>query len=310
MSDNPALDDDPGYYNMICGLYPKGSLQYRRNVLGEWAQAEGLIYDCFSEKNQCHRWELPLLFNKKYIGIDYGTKNSCVFLLIGTVQQVSGPDHYYIIKAYYYSGRKTGITKTSGEYKDDLIAFIGHHKIDGVFCDPEAAHFVAELTQAGLPMEKVNNSVGPGIQTCMNLFYAGLLTVCKEDCEPLIEELNLYSYADNNLKDLPKKENDHCVPGETLVETENGPVPILDLVGKQGRVCCFDELNQEVTLSEFSDVRLTRESVGIYELETLDGRTLRATADHLILTTAGWKPLKYVTDDDIIVDAHTHLLIQ
>jgi intein/homing endonuclease len=48
---------------------------------------------------------------------------------------------------------------------------------------------------------------------------------------------------------------------------------------------------------------MTRENAPVFKLTLEDGREIKATDDHLILTTSGWKPLKDLTPDDFIVDA-------
>lgn len=53
-----------------------------------------------------------------YISCDYGTLNPCVFGL----WRVKG-NSAFMVKEYYYDGRKKGTQKTDEEYYADLEAF-------------------------------------------------------------------------------------------------------------------------------------------------------------------------------------------
>lgn len=96
-------------------------------------------------------------------------------------------------------------------------------------------------------------------------------------------------------EDKPLKERDHCLTGDTLVETESGPKRIDDLIGKSGIVYCTD--GKKKLKKPFFNVRETsREKV--FELELEDGKKVKATADHPILTKRGWIEIKDLRTDD------------
>lgn len=214
MDDNPFIQKNPDYKSRLLAKYPPGTLIHRRNILGEWAQAEGAILTTFGDHNICRRFELPLLFNKVYAVVDYGTQNDFHALLVGVVKQVSGPDHYYVIREFVHSGRDTGVQKTPSQYKDDLVELIGHYQIDGVLVDPSATYFIAELRQAGFDLVDVDNSVGPGIQTLLELFNAGLITINQDDCPVLCEQIPSWCWDEKarmNEKEVPIKKNDHGI---------------------------------------------------------------------------------------------------
>lgn len=100
---------------------------------------------------------------------------------------------------------------------------------------------------------------------------------------------------------LEDKDN-HCVTGDTLVDTEQGQKPIKDLVGTTGKVHAYNFDKGEKDLLSYSDVRKTRDKAPVYEVELEDGRKIKATSDHLVLTTGGWKMIKDLTSEDEIVD--------
>jgi intein/homing endonuclease len=101
-------------------------------------------------------------------------------------------------------------------------------------------------------------------------------------------------------EDKVVKAHDHCLTGDTIVNTPDGDIAIEDLVGKSGSVYCVDN-DGKPTVGKFSNVRKTRKDAAIYELELEDGSKIRATGDHLILTENGWKELINLTPEDIVV---------
>ena len=46
---------------------------------------------------------------------------------------------------------------------------------------------------------------------------------------------------------------------------------------------------------------MTRRNVKVFEIETESGKKIKATSDHLILTTSGWKMVKELNTDDEII---------
>jgi len=101
-----------------------------------------------------------------------------------------------------------------------------------------------------------------------------------------------------------------CVAGDTRVITEMGEYPIEELCdyAVTGGVQVLKVLSVDPETGETSwqplDLAwvkpLLRELV---EIETEDGRVLRCTPDHRVLTTAGFKAAKDLTSEDEIVEA-------
>ena len=86
--------------------------------------------------------------------------------------------------------------------------------------------------------------------------------------------------------------------GDTLVDTVNGQFHIKDLVGKTGEVYCTD--GDSVKVSTFHDVRMTQKCADVYEIKLNNGKTVKATAEHPILTKRGWVAVKDLRGDDEI----------
>ena len=120
----------------------------------------------------------------------------------------------------------------------------------------------------------------------------------------IAREFAKYEYASdkdgNFLADYPDRDN-HCLAGDTLVRTSDGDFRIDSLVGKTGILVCYDEDAQRAARARFFDVRMTGIEE-IVEIELEDGRKLRASAEHPILTRRGWVTAGSLTDGDEIVE--------
>ena len=98
-------------------------------------------------------------------------------------------------------------------------------------------------------------------------------------------------------RDKPQDKNDHCLTGDTLVDTSIGQIPIKDLVGTEGLVKTIGGLRR------FEKVRMTQKNVRVYKVFLEDGRSFEATGDHLILDSKfKWKRLVDYQEGDYILD--------
>lgn len=205
--DNPFLP--PEYVSNLEAEY-KGTVYFLRYILGQWAQAEGLIFPMYLDALAEPPQNVPV---RDYcVSIDYGTQNPFAALLWERYGDV-----WYAVKGYYYSGRATGRQKTDDEYGKDMDAFIEGIKmrtVDGfqakirTIVDPSAASFIALLKKR--PWCKVvpaDNDVSNGIRETATAMHRGLIKV-----SPTIEdwrrEVEGYVW-DDKADDKPVKENDH-----------------------------------------------------------------------------------------------------
>jgi PBSX family phage terminase large subunit len=208
LDDNPFLSQD---YVERLKLTNKG-LYYKRYILGEWCQAEGAIFDFFEES--LHIIEKPPSYAKYYlVGIDYGTKNPCAFVLIGVNDDVR--PSIWVEKEYYYDSSKIGRQKTDGQYAIDFKKFIEGYPIRKIYIDPSAASFKTELSRHGIHTVDANNDVIDGIRTVSSLMASENFKICKQ-CKNTIREMQSYVWDENAAKkgeDKPVKENDHILDG-------------------------------------------------------------------------------------------------
>jgi len=198
--------------------YVKGSVWYRRDILGERCIAEGLIYPMY-EKAVC---SLPAETPSEYVlAMDYGTQNAFAAYLFGKIDKV-----WYALREYYYSGRESKVQKTDGQYLNDLVAFIldiqTGRRIKTII-DPSAASFIALLKkfEHRFNVIKADNDVADGIRETANALDNGYVKICS-NCENLVSELSGYTWDPKAEEDKPIKENDHgCDALRYFVKTEH-----------------------------------------------------------------------------------------
>ena len=199
MQDNPALSPRVirRYTRNFSGTF------YRRFVLGEWAAAEGRVYDFFDEsyvkpvpQGEMEQW---------CISCDYGTVNPSSFGLWGLRDGV-----WYRVKEFYYDSRREGRQKTDGEYAHDLEQLAGGRTIRRVVIDPSAASFIELLRRMGWRVEKANNDVLAGIRITADLLRQGKLVICAP-CADAIREFSLYCWDEKAVGDRVQKVHDHAM---------------------------------------------------------------------------------------------------
>ncbi len=204
LTDNPILPAQN--VEMLKALYGPGTLFYRRNIDGEWVVAEGAIFDQFDERYHVVD-NVPAALERFVVGVDYGTANATVFLLLGK----SG-NAWYVLKEYRHDSREAGRQKTDAEYARDFIEWLGAIRPSSIEVDPSAASFKLQLKTMGVrKIYDANNEVLDGIRRVSQALSGGHLFIHRS-CKGLIPELANYAWnpkAQEKGVDEPVKANDH-----------------------------------------------------------------------------------------------------
>ena len=200
-----AMEDNPGLAERVRERYERmfrGTF-YRRYVLGEWAAAEGLVYDFFDPDGMPPAPEGG--FARWRISCDYGTRNPASFGLWGELDGV-----WYRVREYYYDARMEGRMKTDGEYVGDLARLAGERCIETVIVDPSAASFIEALRRDGWTVRKADNRVLEGIRRTAEALKEGKIVICK-GCGAAAREFAMYRWEDGGTEDRVRKEHDHAM---------------------------------------------------------------------------------------------------
>ncbi len=218
MDDNPSLDEETKarYKSMYVGVF------FQRFILGLWVMAQGAIYK--------DAWSEDLLFGdedmetglrnntayRRYIFIDYGTVNPCVFLDV-----IDDGKTWWVVDEYYYDSRATGVEKTDAQLADDLETFIGDWPLAPAFIvvDPSAASFKVELRRRHIRTRDIDpeivnadNKVRDGIRRVSSAMTKKIIRI-HHRCVMLKKELLSYCWDDKAIQkgmpERPLKVNDH-----------------------------------------------------------------------------------------------------
>lgn len=222
LDDNPSLDKK--FKEDIRKEYT--GVWYKRFILGEWAAAEGLIYDSFNDDNM---YEGSHNTPAYYIaGIDYGTSNATCCLLAAIYPK--GFPKVRIVKEYYYDSRVTGRCKTDSELGLDIYEMLKLcSNLKTVYVDPSALSLKTELERKDLPVQDADNDVINGIKIVSNMIYNKQACVNRV-CKNLIDSIYSYIWDEKAAErgdDAPRKEFDHAADAlRYLLATEfpNGEV--------------------------------------------------------------------------------------
>ena len=199
MEDNPSLTQQirQRYQRLYTGVF------YKRFVLGQWVQAEGRVYDFFTEEmtgippETCDKW---------YISCDYGTVNPMSMGLWGHCRGV-----WYRVKEFYFDSRAQMRQMTDGEYAQALEALAGDRAITAVIVDPSAASFLELLRRRGWRVQKANNDVLSGIRLTSDCLKTGKIVI-GPGCTDCLREMEEYVWdLKDGSKDKVRKEHDHAM---------------------------------------------------------------------------------------------------
>ncbi len=199
MEDNPSLTQQirQRYQRLYTGVF------YKRFVLGQWVQAEGRVYDFFTEEmtgvppENCDKW---------YISCDYGTVNPMSMGLWGRCRGI-----WYRVKEFYFDSRAQMRQMTDGEYAQALESLAGDKVITAVIVDPSAASFLELLRRRGWRVQKANNDVLSGIRLTSDCLKTGKIVI-GPGCTDCLREMEEYVWdLKDGSKDKVRKEHDHAM---------------------------------------------------------------------------------------------------
>lgn len=170
----------PDYLAMLDSLPDTAAA--RRLGLGEWAAAEGVI------------WELPIgqivppettAFRRVIAGIDWGFVHAFACEVVGQ----SGSGRLAVVDEVYERGK--GV--------DQLIGALSYLRerwgISTFYADPSEPAYIAQCQRAGLPVVAATNDVDPGLQAVSRRIKEGLTV--DPGCTGLLTEMPSYTWMPN-----------------------------------------------------------------------------------------------------------------
>ena len=213
MDDNNSLSEEikARYRSMYAGVF------YMRFILGLWAVAEGLVYSMFGDGNKYDDETRPVAMlstSTRYIAVDYGTTNPCVFLDIRDDGQDVWIENEWRWDSKSAEAQRMAIPNmTDAQYADAMADFMGADPGDQcmIVVDPSAKSFITELRQRGFYVKEGDNDVLDGIRETATLITRKKLHV-HERCKGLLNEFHSYVWdekAAQRGEEKPVKMQDH-----------------------------------------------------------------------------------------------------
>ena len=200
MEDNPSLTEAirERYRRLYTGVF------YRRFILGQWAQAEGRVYDFF--ESEMVKAAPAQGYQKWYISCDYGTVNPTSMGLWGLQKGV-----WYRVKEFYFNSREQMRQMTDEEYAGALEEMAAGRRITAVIVDPSAASFIQVLKRRGWKVRPAKNEVLSGIRATAQKLKDGKIVIC-DGCVNCLMEMEEYVWdLRDGSRERVRKEHDHAM---------------------------------------------------------------------------------------------------
>lgn len=212
LDDNPHLSD--AYKTALKKEY--SGLWYRRFILGEWAIAEGSIFDMWDPDKHVVD-QLPKMQRCIGVGVDHGTKNPFAAVALSlSFPTDDQPASLYVTSEWRWDSGKKQRQLTNVEYSTRMRDWMTDQKIhpSWIYVDPSAADFKQQLYADNVTnIADAVNDVIPGLQTVSSLLATKRLFV-HESCDGLITEFPAYVWDEKAAKkgqDKPLKIGDHSL---------------------------------------------------------------------------------------------------
>ena len=202
LDDNTTLPAD--YVNNIKLEYT--GVFYDRFILGNWVNAEGLIYPMYQK---ALRTPPEGQADGYVLSIDYGTLNAFAAILWGKYGTV-----WYAVDGWYYSGRETQTQLTDEEYGQEIDKRFGQYTNDyvkmKVIIDPSAASFITLMRRKQkYHVIPADNDVIDGIRETATAMQTDKIKINPE-LKWFVRELEGYVWDDKSAEDRPVKVADHA----------------------------------------------------------------------------------------------------
>lgn len=170
---------------------------YERDINGEWAAAEGLVYpDFVPSVHYIHECDVPDL-ESVWCGQDFGWEHSGAIVLVG--RGVNGCT--YLLKEW--SGKHKNIDEWIDIIKQRIEPKFGHIR---VYCDSARPDLINTLQCAGVDAINARKDVVAGIGEVATMWKNNKLFVVEENVDLFKEEIEKYVWRDG--VDEPVKTND------------------------------------------------------------------------------------------------------
>ena len=216
------LDDNlhlsPRYIEELKRVNRKSKVNYKRNILGQWVIAEGIIYDSFDENIHVYHDDHTAMFDEINICCDYGVSTVTTFGVMGIVKNTKEGNSYYLQEETYYDTTQKGVAQSDSDRVDDILRLqnkYGLNRKSTLFLPHDAASLKAQCRQDKRIKMKVRTyapDTYKDINRIQDLFNNRKFFI-HESCKNSITQAQTYCWdtrAQQRGEDKPLKVDDHC----------------------------------------------------------------------------------------------------
>lgn len=222
--DNPFLPES--YIKRMERRYPKGSLGWKRKIMGWWVLAEGAIYDRFVEAQ--HTFYTPPFTDYDYyvLTADEGRGSHVSIGLFGIKRTLEGNHYHLLDECYWAVSQHNGRQLTSKEiiYGNKALGFEGAmnllqgRHLHAFFTPHDASVLRAELKPLyyqgnSIPVKTYTPDTYNDILKIQELIAEERFKISNQNCPDSIAQAQSYVWdpkAQARGEDKPLKINDHC----------------------------------------------------------------------------------------------------
>lgn len=193
--------------------WSRGSVFYRRFILGQWCLAEGLVYEFFSTQLQDGYVvdTLPSDLGSWIVAADYGQQHPTTFGLAGYSQSMR---RWYLVKEFYTRDKTNAVY--SSEFKREILGYKGGIVPIEIAIDPGGGgSSLIKQFQEDYPNISVNaatkHEVADDIQALATAMFLKKISVYLPGCPRVSTELANYAWdtkAAERGEDKPLKKED------------------------------------------------------------------------------------------------------
>lgn len=206
------------YIEELKRVNQKSQVNYKRNILGQWVIAEGVIYDSFDENIHVFHEDLTETFDEVNICCDYGVSTVTTFGVMGICKDTKNGNRYYLQEETYYDATVKGVAQSDSDRVNDILRLQDKYHLDRkstIFLPHDAASLKAQCRKDKRIRMKVRTyapDTFKDINRIQDLFNNQRFFI-HESCKNSITQAQTYCWdtrAQQRGEDRPLKVDDHC----------------------------------------------------------------------------------------------------
>lgn len=214
LEDNLHLS--PKYVEELKRVNRKSKVNYKRNILGQWVIAEGIIYDTFDE--DIHVYDDHVEVDEINICCDYGVSTVTTFGVMGIKKDVKNGNSYYLMEETYYDAQQKGVAQSDSDRVEDILRLQtkwGLGRKNTLYLPHDAASLKAQCRKDKRIRMKVRTyapNTFRDINQIQDLFNDNRFHIHRS-CKNSITQAQTYCWdtkAQQRGEDKPLKVDDHC----------------------------------------------------------------------------------------------------